>query len=156
MLGLEREWSNLRVGVVGMAGLRTHMLVAIGACLLQLISVQGYDDVVTGSPRDPSRLAAQVTTLLLPMVPHGLLQAVSGIGFVGAGAIWSAGEFRRGLTTASTIWLAMALGLASGVGFWVPALWSCFLSVFSLVGLKKLRNSLLNRVRLWRCCRRLC
>lgn len=113
--------------VHGMPGLRTHILVSAGSCLLQLVSVHGYaDEVGHGFGRDPARLAAQV---------------VSGIGFLGAGAIISDREsgFVRGLTTAASLWMCMAIGLASGVGYWYPAIASAFLVTLILLAFGKLR-----------------
>ena len=101
VLGIEREYINFEHHVQGLAGVRTHAMVSIASCLIQLISIYGYSAVPGANPeRDPARLAAQ---------------SVSGIGFIGAGAIWTtSSNIRRGLTTAGTIWLAMAIGLASG------------------------------------------
>jgi putative Mg2+ transporter-C (MgtC) family protein len=90
LLGLEREVRGHP------AGARTHAFVAIGAALFTLIGIVGF-----GGQSDPSRVAAQV---------------VSGIGFVGAGAILHHGTNVRGLTTAATLWTSAALGLAAGAG----------------------------------------
>jgi putative Mg2+ transporter-C (MgtC) family protein len=100
-LGLEREWRS------GPAGLRTHALVAVGAALFTVAGAYGFADVAKGPNVDPARVAAQVAT---------------GIGFVGAGAIIKSGASVRGLTTASTLWVAAALGMASGAGAWAVAL----------------------------------
>ncbi|MGH6955192.1 MAG: MgtC/SapB family protein, partial [Caulobacteraceae bacterium] len=84
-IGFERErrlWA---------AGIRTHMLVAVGACLFAIVSAYGFQKAVSapGVVLDPSRVAAQV---------------VSGVGFLGAGAILLRGQVVRGLTTAASIW----------------------------------------------------
>ena len=79
------------------AGLRTHMLVCVGACLIMIVSAFGFGDAL-GTPNvvlDPSRVAAQV---------------VSGIGFLGAGSILLRGEVIRGLTTAASLWTVAAIG----------------------------------------------
>ena len=93
------------------AGLRTHMLVASGSALFTVLSAYGFSDVagVPGSgsaPIDPTRIAAQI---------------VSGIGFLGAGAILKDGIVIRGLTTAASLWATSAVGMAAGAGEYVIA-----------------------------------
>jgi putative Mg2+ transporter-C (MgtC) family protein len=83
------------------AGLRTHMLLTIGACLFTLVSAYGF-----GRPADPSRLAAQIVT---------------GIGFLGGGAIVRQGLTVRGLTTAASIWATASIGVAVGAGHYLLA-----------------------------------
>lgn len=95
VIGLEREWRNKA------AGFRTHVLVGMGTTLLTILSTQGFP------AGDPSRIAAQVVT---------------GIGFIGAGVILHRGYLVRGLTTASTLWMTMAIGMAVGVGWLAIAL----------------------------------
>lgn len=87
------------------AGSRTHALVCLAAALYMIISIYGFMGF-TG-PKDPARIAAQVVT---------------GIGFIGAGTIWKEGSWVRGLTTATTLWIISAIGLAIGVGLYVPSL----------------------------------
>jgi len=96
-LGIERE---VRAKV---AGMRTHGLVALGAALFTIAGAAAGDTVAL----DPSRVAAQVVT---------------GIGFIGAGAIMRSGFTISGITTASTLWLAAALGVAAGFGLHVVAI----------------------------------
>ena len=79
------------------AGLRTHLLVGVGSCIVMIISIYGFPE--TAGSRDVARLAAQVIT---------------GVGFLGAGAIIYRNSGTKGLTTAATIWIAMAIGLACG------------------------------------------
>lgn len=94
LIGFERELRHKD------AGIRTHVLVGIGSCLFTLISINGAPDFLTGDIRwDASRIAAQI---------------VSGIGFIGAGVIWFHHDAIRGLTTASAIWVAAAIGTACG------------------------------------------
>ena len=83
------------------AGIRTHSMVALGACLLIIISKYGFRDIGTG---DPARVAAQV---------------VSGIGFLGAGVIFVRHDVVQGLTTAAGIWTTSAIGLCFGAGMYV-------------------------------------
>ena len=91
-IGTERELNDQA------AGLRTHMLLTIGACLFTLISAYGFGG---GIGTDPSRLAAQIVT---------------GIGFLGAGAIMRTDSGIYGLTTAATVWVNAAVGVAAGGG----------------------------------------
>ena len=96
----------LLVGVIGIerekrgrsAGLRTHLLVGIGSTMIMIISIYGFP-AVFGGDRDVARLAAQVVT---------------GVGFLGAGAIIHSKGGIKGLTTAGTIWASMAIGIACG------------------------------------------
>lgn len=119
VLGWEREAKRQH------AGLRTHIIICLGSTLLMLISIwipQTYSDFQNG---DPGRIAAQV---------------VSGIGFLGAGAIFRLGGSTRGLTTAATIWAVAAVGLAIGAGMYVGALFGTLLILFVLVFLGKLES----------------
>jgi len=103
-IGLEREFRERE------AGLRTHMLVAVGSALFTITSAYGFRDfLVNGGAvvrADPTRVAAQIVT---------------GIGFLGAGAILRSGENIHGLTTAATIWVNAAIGMAAGLGSYVVA-----------------------------------
>lgn len=102
MIGLEREHSNHA------AGFRTHILVCVGSCLIMLLSIYGFSDFVN-EPQvrvDPARLAAQV---------------ISGIGFLGAGAIIRNGLSVSGLTTAASLWVVAGIGLSTGAGFYYAA-----------------------------------
>jgi putative Mg2+ transporter-C (MgtC) family protein len=98
-IGLERELDEKA------AGLRTHMLVSIGSALFTLVGAYGFAGFSSGSV-DPSRIAAQIVT---------------GIGFLGAGVIFRQGFTVRGLTTAASLWLVAAVGMAAGAGFWKGA-----------------------------------
>jgi putative Mg2+ transporter-C (MgtC) family protein len=118
-IGAEREVSDQP------AGLRTHMLLSLGACLFTLISAYAF-----GAGSDPSRLAAQIVT---------------GIGFLGGGAILRHGTSIRGLTTAASIWSTCALGVAVGTGRYILSLGATLLILATLVGLRVLRN----RLRRW-------
>lgn len=95
LVGLERERGDHS------AGFRTHTLVAVGACLFTIVGAYGFPDIERSSNVDPGRIAAQVVT---------------GIGFLGAGAIIREGPVVRGLTTAATLWIAAAVGLTAGSG----------------------------------------
>ena len=100
-------WNRERSGKV--AGIRTQMLVCVGSALLTGISIHIVDIVGMGADfkADPARLMAQI---------------VSGIGFLGAGVILKNGDRIVGVTTAATIWVSAAVGIAIGTGFYVSAL----------------------------------
>jgi putative Mg2+ transporter-C (MgtC) family protein len=104
-VGLERELRERA------AGLRTHMLVGVGSALFTIVSAYAWGDFVfdrtQGTAFDPTRIAAQIVT---------------GIGFLGAGAIIRQGLSIRGLTTAAGLWVAAAIGMAVGAGYWAAAL----------------------------------
>lgn len=101
LIGLERESLNKS------AGLRTHILVCLGSCLIMITSIEIFETVGHGTIGDPARIAAQV---------------VSGIGFLGAGTIMRSGFGIKGLTTAASLWLVAAIGLAVGVGSYAAAI----------------------------------
>ena len=88
------------------AGLRTHMLVALGSALFTVLSIEGFLGEEGAAPVDPTRIAAQI---------------VSGIGFLGAGAILKDGIVIRGLTTAASLWATSAVGMAAGASEYVIA-----------------------------------
>lgn len=127
LIGFERERLNWA------AGLRTHMLVCLGACLVIIVSSYGFMDVLQKDfiVLDPSRVAAQV---------------VSGIGFLGAGTIllWQ-DKVIRGLTTAASLWAVAAVGLAVGGGLFFPALVATFLILLILAGIKPLERRYLKK-----------
>ena len=123
IVGLERErldWA---------AGLRTHMLVSVGATVFMLVSAFGFSDVLGHSNvvLDPSRVAAQV---------------VSGIGFLGAGTIIFRREIIRGLTTAASLWTVAAIGLSVGGGLYVAATCATGVVLIILVGVKPIEKRL--------------
>lgn len=108
------------------AGLRTHMLVAVGSCLMIIVSAYGFRSVL--SPQvilDPSRVAAQVVT---------------GVGFLGAGSIILRNEAIKGLTTAASIWAVAGVGLAVGAGLYSAATVTTAIILVILAGLKPLEE----------------
>jgi putative Mg2+ transporter-C (MgtC) family protein len=121
LIGYEREYHGHS------AGLRTHILVALGSSLIMLLSIYGFGDFNLN--RDPARLAAQVIT---------------GVGFIGAGTIIQNGFDIKGLTTATTLWLAMAIGLASGAGQFILSTSGALVGLFTLTMLRKF-ESYINR-----------
>ena len=127
IVGLERERGERA------AGLRTHALVGLGACLVMLVSAFGFSDWhFTPGALDPSRIAAQV---------------VSGIGFLGAGVIifQRDREVVRGLTTAASVWVVAAIGLAVGGGMYVTATVGTVITLLILAGLKPLERTVARR-----------
>jgi putative Mg2+ transporter-C (MgtC) family protein len=113
-VGLERELHDHP------AGMRTHLLVSLGSAMFAVISAYGYSSFFAANPTaqdNPQRIAAQI---------------VSGIGFLGAGAIIQAGRWVRGLTTAASLWATAAIGLAVGSGEYILSLVGTFLIVLSL------------------------
>jgi putative Mg2+ transporter-C (MgtC) family protein len=117
-IGAERELNDQA------AGLRTHMLLTIGACLFTVISAYGFR---RGVGTDPSRLAAQIVT---------------GIGFLGGGAIVRHGLTVKGLTTAASIWATASVGVAVGAGDYVLGVGGAGLVVGTLVGLRRVSATL--------------
>jgi putative Mg2+ transporter-C (MgtC) family protein len=105
-IGLEREYHHKP------AGLRTNMLIALGSALFSILSVE-----LGAGAGSPDRIAAQVVT---------------GIGFLGAGAILRSGENIHGLTTAATIWVNAAIGMAAGLGSYVVATGAATLTLIVL------------------------
>jgi len=127
-VGLEREVREHE------AGLRTHMLVAVGSALFTLVSAYGFGEFLaqTGPvvPVDPTRIAAQIVT---------------GIGFLGAGAIIRQGMNVRGLTTAATLWAVAAIGLACGAGYYAGAVTTAVVVLVALWPVKILARRILHR-----------
>lgn len=117
VVGIEREWR------VKEAGFRTHFLVSLGSALFMIVSQWGFEEFLAyhdGLRLDPSRVAAQV---------------VSGIGFIGAGAIIFHRQIVRGLTTAASLWAIAGVGMATGAGMYGVA---AAATVLTLVGLEVL------------------
>jgi putative Mg2+ transporter-C (MgtC) family protein len=119
VVGVEREVNKHP------AGLRTMAMVAIGSCLFTLVGAY-----VIGERTDPTRIAAQV---------------VSGVGFLGAGAILRSGISVRGLTTAATIWVVAAIGMAVAFGFYLLAVVCTLMVVFALVAIRRVEERLFGR-----------
>ena len=105
------------------AGFRTMAMVSVGACLFTLLG-----SVLGSRTTDPTRIAAQVVT---------------GIGFLGAGAILREGTGIRGLTTAATIWVVAAIGMAAGFGLYVLAVGATLLVLVALIAMRVLRQHIL-------------
>jgi putative Mg2+ transporter-C (MgtC) family protein len=121
VVGLEREIHDHP------AGMRTHLLVSLGSAAFTVLSM-----TVLGAVGDPGRVAAQVVT---------------GVGFLGAGAILKEGATIRGLTTAASLWAVAAVGMAAGAGGWGVALIVTVIAVFSLWPLGRISDRFVGRER---------
>lgn len=127
-IGFERELRERQ------AGLRTHLVVCVGSALFTLVSAYGFEDffTATGTRIDPTRIAAQI---------------VSGIGFLGAGAIIRQGLSVRGLTTAATLWLVAAIGMAAGAGYYSGAIIATVGALLTLGPLRVVAYKIIRRYR---------
>jgi putative Mg2+ transporter-C (MgtC) family protein len=129
-IGAERELRDRE------AGFRTHLLVSMGAALFTLVSAYAWADWRFSTPNglvfDPTRIAAQIVT---------------GIGFLGAGAIIRQGLSVRGLTTAATLWTVAAIGMAAGTGYYWAAVVTTVLVLFALWPLRLLAHRAFVRLR---------
>lgn len=121
IIGLER--SSRRQA----AGLRTHILIATGSCLLMILSIHLPQELAIPRGGDPGRIAAQV---------------VSGIGFLGAGAMIRLGNNIRGLTTAASLWFVAAVGLSIGAGMFLIAGAAVILGLITLILLSAIEKKL--------------
>jgi len=129
-VGFEREMRDRE------AGIRTHLLVYLGAALFTIVSAYGFHEFLAGGGTivraDPTRIAAQIVT---------------GIGFLGAGAIIREGLSVRGLTTAATLWVVAALGMACGAGYYWPAAAATALTLLALWPLRILAYKSIERIK---------
>jgi putative Mg2+ transporter-C (MgtC) family protein len=122
-IGAEREFRERQ------AGLRTHLVVSVGSALFTIVSAYGFAEF---RDVDPTRIAAQIVT---------------GIGFLGAGAIIRQGLSVRGLTTAATLWLVAAVGMAAGAGYWQAAVIATVGALLSLGPLRVVAYKIMIRFR---------
>ena len=121
IVGAEREWKGKP------AGLRTNILICLGATLFTLAS-EFMAKNVAGAPHESTRIAAQIVT---------------GVGFLGAGAILRSGRGVHGLTTAATIWLVAAIGMVVGMGFPLLGVMTAGMTVITLLGLGRLEKRII-------------
>jgi putative Mg2+ transporter-C (MgtC) family protein len=126
VIGLERQVQRRH------AGLRTHILLALGSCLIMLTSLYVFDIYKDITQADPARIAAGVIT---------------GIGFLGAGTIIRDNEGIRGLTTAASLWVVSGIGLAVGCGFGHAAIYTTVLTLIVLFILRYVEGMILPRDR---------
>jgi putative Mg2+ transporter-C (MgtC) family protein len=130
LIGIEREIRERE------AGLRTHLLVSVGSALFTIVSAYGFSAFLASGQAvvraDPTRIAAQIVT---------------GIGFLGAGAIIRQGLSVRGLTTAATLWVVAAIGMAAGAGYYSAAFITTALVILSLWPLRIAAYKMLSRFR---------
>lgn len=119
VLGIERELHGRH------AGLRTNIMIAIASCLFTILSIEGFP--LRGNAQDTARIAAQI---------------VSGVGFLGAGTLLQTKNKVKGLTTAATIWLIAAVGMAVGAGLYFLAIFTSGLAIVVLQLLLPVRQRL--------------
>lgn len=120
LIGVEREFTHRP------AGLRTHILVALGACAVSITGEMLFRQYsAVGALPDPARLSAQVIT---------------GVGFLGAGTIMKEGVNVKGLTTAASVWAVACLGIASGFGYYALALLGAAFILFTLTLVEALQH----------------
>lgn len=124
LIGLERQIHRRS------AGLRTHILVSLGSCLIMLTSLYVFDIYKDKVALDPARIAAGVIT---------------GIGFLGAGTIMREREGVKGLTTAASLWLVAAIGLSVGIGFFVASISATVLALIVLFFLRFVEELMFGR-----------
>jgi putative Mg2+ transporter-C (MgtC) family protein len=124
LVGFEREHHNQP------AGLKTHIILCVGATLLTIVSIAMSHDLGNERLTDPTRIAAQI---------------VSGIGFLGGGAILRLGATVRGLTTAACIWTVTGVGMAVGAGYYFPAILVVLTMLGTLHYLGRFENMFLKR-----------
>jgi putative Mg2+ transporter-C (MgtC) family protein len=129
-IGFEREIRDRE------AGIRTHLLVSLGSALFTIVSAYGFHEFLVSGDNvvrtDPTRIAAQIVT---------------GIGFLGAGAIIREGLSIRGLTTAATLWVVAAIGMACGAGYYWPAAAATVLTILALWPLRILAYQLIEHIK---------
>ncbi|SIS61716.1 putative Mg2+ transporter-C (MgtC) family protein [Salimicrobium flavidum] len=128
LIGFERELKKHS------AGFRTHILVGVGACLMMLLSLYGFEEYIQKYDNirfDPARIPSYV---------------ISGIGFLGAGTIIVHGSTIRGLTTAASIWTVAGIGLVVGAGMYDVAVLSTVLVLISLIVLNNVEEKYLKNV----------
>lgn len=123
LIGFERQLHRRS------AGLRTHILVCMGSCLIMLTSMFIFDIYKNQAMVDPSRIAAGVIT---------------GIGFLGAGTIIRDREGVKGLTTAASLWVVAAIGLSVGCGFYTAGFFATILTLIALFFLRYTESLILN------------
>lgn len=123
VIGTEREYTHRP------AGMRTHILVALGACVISITGELIFNHYsVLGSNADPARLSAQVIT---------------GVGFLGAGTIMREGATVKGLTTAASVWAVACLGIAAGFGYYALAVFGMVFIFVTLTIFEWLQNILM-------------
>ena len=126
--GIERELTGK------FAGLRTHIMVCLGACIFTIISLYGFQ-VRVGGPEvivqnDPARIAAQIIT---------------GIGFIGAGTVMRHGSNVSGITTAATLWVCAAIGMCCGCGAYLTAIIASLATLIVLISIRRFEKNLLSK-----------
>ncbi len=124
--GVERELTGK------FAGLRTHILVCVGACVFTILSIYGFQSTMDTAgvitQNDPARIAAQIIT---------------GIGFIGAGTVMRHGSSVSGITTAATLWVCAAIGMCCGCGEYLTAVITSLATLIVLIVIRRLEKTFL-------------
>ena len=123
-VGFEREFHGRA------AGFRTHILLGLGSTLVMLTSIHIFDVYISKAPCDPARIAAGVVT---------------GVGFLGAGAIMQTKASVKGLTTAASLWVVAGIGLAVGSGLYFGAIFTTILTLVALFFFSRLEHTMIRR-----------
>ena len=124
LIGFERQMHKRH------AGLRTHILMSLGSCLIMLTSLYVFDIYIQKVALDPTRIAAGVIT---------------GIGFLGAGTIMREREKVKGLTTAASLWVVAGIGLAVGCGFYIAGIFTTVLVLIVLLFLRAIEGMIFGK-----------
>ena len=125
--GIEREMTGK------FAGLRTHILVGLGACVFTILSIYGFEMHITPDTigtNDPARIAAQIIT---------------GIGFIGAGTVMRHGSNVSGITTAATLWVCASMGMSCGCGQYFVAIITSLATLVVLILIRRLEKNILSK-----------
>jgi putative Mg2+ transporter-C (MgtC) family protein len=131
LIGIERELDGQD------AGFRTHLLLSLGAAVFGVVSIGAFADFT----------AQQADTNVVVDITRIASYVAAGVGFIGGGAIIKHGGIVKGITTASSLWVAAAIGLAAGLGHWPSAVIACGAAIFALAVLRPVSTALSERQR---------
>ena len=134
IIGFEREKKNKPAGFI------THTMVCMGACMVSIMQMMIFHEMINLVRQDPSlKEVIKIDTGRI------IAQVISGVGFLGAGTIIQNKDKVSGITTAATLWVSACIGLIIGLGFYYIALVSSFLAIFVLVIMTKFERKYINR-----------
>ena len=134
IIGFEREKRNKPAGFI------THTMVCMGACMVSIMQLMIFDNMIDLVKQDPSlKEVIKIDTGRI------IAQVISGVGFLGAGTIIQNKDKVSGITTAATLWVSACIGLIIGLGFYTIALVSSFFAIFILVIMTKFERKYINK-----------
>lgn len=134
IIGFEREKRNKPAGFI------THIMVCMGACVVSIMQLMIFDNMIDLVKQDPSlKEVIKIDTGRI------IAQVISGIGFLGAGTIIQNKDKVSGITTAATLWVSACIGLIIGLGFYIIALVSSFFAIFILVIMTNFERKYINK-----------